>query len=130
GHWMFRVSLGSSPWAFLVLALAVVFATVAVGMLVAGLARTREQTLPLGLTFVMTFSALWGLWWPQSIQPAWISRISPVLRTTGAIPGLTALVLRDRGTEAMAVPVGVLLAHGVTALALGFILFRRRFSAR
>jgi len=107
-----------------------VFATVAVGMLVAGLARTREQTLPLGLTFVMTFSALGGLWWPQSIQPAWMSRISPAFFTTWAMQGLNDLVLRDRGMEAMAVPVGVLLAHGATALALGFILFRRRFSAR
>jgi ABC-type multidrug transport system permease subunit len=130
GHWMFRVSLGSSPWAFLVLALAVVFATVAVGMLVAGLARTREQTLPLGLTFVMTFSALGGLWWPQSIQPAWMSRIGPAVFTTWAMRGLNDLVLRDRGIGAMTVPVGVLLAYGATTLALGLLLFRRRHSAR
>jgi len=130
GHWMFGVSLGSSPWAFVLLTLAVVFAVVAAGMLVAGLARTREQTLPLGLTFVMGLSALGGLWWPQSIQPGWMNTIGPVVFTTWAMRGLNDLVLRDRGLGAMALPVGVLVAYGATALALGLLLFRRRHSAR
>src|SRR5215475_10380053 len=47
GHWMFGVSLGSSTWAVLLLTMGAVFAIVAAGMLVAGLARSREQTFPL-----------------------------------------------------------------------------------
>jgi len=129
-HWMFGVSLGSSPCAFLLLSLAVVFSIVAAGTLVAGLARTREQTLPLGLTFVMALSALGGLWWPQSIQPAWMSSLGPAVFTSWAMRGLNDLVLRDRGLAAMATPVGVLVAYGATALALGLVLFRRRHSAR
>jgi ABC-type multidrug transport system permease subunit len=130
GHWMFGVSLGSSPFAFVVLSFAVVFSIVSMGMLVAGLARTREQTLPLGLTCVMTFSALGGLWWPQSIQPKWMSDIGPAVFTTWAMRGLNDLVLRDRGLEAMTVPISVLMAYGAIALALGLLLFRRRHSAR
>jgi len=130
GHWMFGVSLGSSPWAFVLLTIAVVFVIVAAGMLVAGLARTREQTLPLGLTFVMGLSALGGLWWPQSIQPAWMSRIGPAVFTTWAMRGLNDLVLRDRGLAAMGVPVSVLIAYGAATLALGLLLFSRRHSAR
>ncbi len=130
GHWMFNISLGSSPVAFVLLTIAVVFAIVAAGTLVAGLARTREQTLPLGLTFVMTLSALGGLWWPQSIQPAWMSRIGPAVFTTWAMRGLNDLVLRDRGLEAMTLPIGVLLLYGGSVLALGLLLFRRRHSAR
>jgi hypothetical protein len=42
-------------------------------MLVAGLARSREQTLPLGLSFVMALSALGGCWWPVT-QPDRMSR--------------------------------------------------------
>ncbi len=104
GHWMFNVSLGSSPVAFVVLALATVFAIVSMGMLVAGIARTREQTLPLGLTFMMVLSALGGLWWPQSIQPQWMSRIGPAVFTTWAMQGLNDLILRDRGVAAIGVP--------------------------
>jgi ABC-2 type transport system permease protein len=130
GHWMFGVSLGSSPLAMVLLTLASVFAVVAAGMLVAGLAHSREQTLPLGLSLVMALSALGGLWWPQSAQPDWITRISPAVFTTWSMRGLNDLILRERGLEAVALPSGVLLVYGVATLALGLRLFRARHSAR
>jgi ABC-2 type transport system permease protein len=130
GHWMFRVSLGPSPVAMLVLTTTSVFAVVAAGMLVAGLARSREQTLPLGLSVVMALSALGGCWWPQSAQPDWMSRISPAFFTTWAMRGLNDLILRERGLEAILLPAGVLLAYGAVTLACGVHLFRVRHSAR
>ena len=130
GHWMFNVSLGSSIAAFLTLTGMLVFAVVAVGMLAAGLARTREQTIPLGLSFVIILSALGGLWWPQSIQPKWMSRISDVVFTSWAMRGMNDLVLRDRGMAAVAVPASMLLAQGAALLAIGLRLFRVRHSAR
>jgi len=130
GHWLFNVSLGSSVAAFLTLTGTLVFAVVAVGMLAAGLARTREQTIPLGLSFVILLSALGGLWWPQSIQPKWMSRISDVVFTSWAMRGMNDLVLRDRGLAAVALPASMLLAQGAALLALGLRLFRVRHSAR
>jgi ABC-2 type transport system permease protein len=130
GHWMFQVSLGSSWLAFLLLCMAIVFVSVAVGLLVAGIARTREQTQPMSLAFVMALSALGGLWWPQSIVPEWMRQISPIVFTTWAMRGMNDLVLRDRGLEAMAVPVSVLMAYGAILLAIGLKLFRTRHSAR
>jgi ABC-2 type transport system permease protein len=130
GHWMFGVSLGSSPWAFLLLTATAVFAVVAAGMLVAGLTRTREQVLPIGLSLVMALSALGGLWWPQSSQPEWMGRVAPAAFTTWAMRGLNDLILRERGLEAVALPAGVLLVYGAATLALGLHLFRVRHSAR
>ncbi|HZR83754.1 MAG TPA: ABC transporter permease [Candidatus Binatia bacterium] len=130
GHWMFRVSLGSSYFAFFLLACAVVFTTVAVGLVVAGIAKTREQTQPLSLAFVMIFSALGGLWWPKSIEPQWMRDISPIAFTSWAMRGMNDLVLRDRGLRAMVVPVTALLVYGLIALLLGLKLFRARHSAR
>jgi len=130
GHWMFNVSLGPSPAAMLLLTTTAVFAVVAAGMLVAGLARSREQTLPLGLSVVMALSALGGCWWPQSAQPDWMSRISPAFFTTWAMRGLNDLILRERGLDAIMLPAGVLLAYGAATLALGIHLFRSRHSAR
>ena len=130
GHWMFGVSLGSSPVAMLVLTSAAVFAVVAAGMLVAGLARSREQTLPLGLSFVMGLSALGGCWWPQSVQPDWMTRIAPAIFTTWVMRGLNDLILRERGLEAIMLPTGVLLVYGTVVLACGMQLFRMRHSAR
>jgi linearmycin/streptolysin S transport system permease protein len=130
GRWRFGVSLGASPWAFLLLTMAAVFAVVAAGMLVAGLARTREQTLPLGLSVVMGLSALGGCWWPQWVQPEWMKTLSPLVFTTWAMRGLNDLILRDRGLDAMALPVGVLVVYGAATLAVGLGLFRVRYSAR
>src|SRR5262249_14461780 len=94
GHWMFHVSLGASPAAMRVRPAAGVSAVAAAGMLVAGLARSREQTLPLGLSVVMVFSALGGGWWPQSMQPDWMNRIAPAVFTTWVMRGLNDLILR------------------------------------
>jgi len=129
-HWVYGISLGSSPVAFLLLTAASVFAVVAAGMLVAGIARSREQTLPLGLSLVMALSALGGLWWPLSTQPDWMSRISPAVFTTWAMRGLNDLILRERGLDAAALPVGVLVVYGAVTMALGLWLFRVRHSAR
>ena len=130
GHWLFGVSLGSSPLAMVILTLASVFSVVAAGMLVAGIARSREQTLPLGLSVVMAVSALGGLWWPQSMQPEWMNRIAPVVFTTWAMRGLNDLILRQRGVEAILLPSLMLLLFGGMTLVLGLRLFRVRYSAR
>lgn len=130
GHFVFGVSLGSSPFAFAVLAAAIVLPTVATGLLVAGICRTREQTQPLSLAVVMFLSGLGGLWWPASIEPAWMERIAPVVYTTWAMVGLNDLVLRDRGLAALATPVAVLAAYALAVLAIGLRLFRARHSAR
>ncbi len=127
GHWMFRVSLGSSPGAFLVLVAATAFAVVAAGMLVASLTRTREQTLLLGLALVMVLSGLGGCWWPLWMQPDWMRAISPAVFTTWAMRGLNDLILRQRGLDAMALPVTVLVAHGAATLTLAVFLVRGRF---
>ena len=130
GHYMFKVSLGSSVWAFFLLTLAVVFATVTIGLVVAGLARTREQTQPLSLAFVMLFSAMGGLWWPTSIEPDWMRATAPIFFTSWAMRGMNDLVLRDRGVGAMLQPCAVLLAYGLITLVIGVRLFRARHSAR
>lgn len=130
GRFMFGISLGSSPVAFAVLSLAVVFPTVAMGLVVAGLSRGREQTQPLSLALVMVLSGLGGLWWPQSIQPEWMQSFAPVVYTTWAMQGMNDLVLRDRGLAALAQPVLVLFSYGLLTLAIGLRLFRVRHSAR
>jgi ABC-2 type transport system permease protein len=129
-HWMFDVSLGTSPVAMLLLTVASVFAVVAAGMLVAGLSRSREQTLPLGLSLVMALSALGGCWWSQSMQPDWMNRIAPAVFSTWAMRGLNDLILREGGLAAIALPTTVLFAYGAVTLAIGMHLFRLRHAGR
>src|SRR5262245_1287725 len=130
GHFMFGISLGPSPVALVLLLAAIVFPIVGLGMLAAGLAGTREQTLPFGLAFVLAFSCLGGLWWPPWVTPLWMQHISSVVFTTWAMQGLNDLMLRERGLGSLPWTGSVLLANGVAFTALGLALFRARHSAR
>lgn len=130
GHFAFGLSLGPSPLALILMSAAILFPIVGLGMLSAGLASTREQTLPIGLFFVLAFSCLGGLWWPPWVTPLWMQKISSVIFTTWALHGLSDLMLRDRGLLALPQTTSVLIANGVALTALGLVLFRLRHSAR
>jgi hypothetical protein len=99
-------------------------------MLVAGIARTREQTVPLGLCAVMILSALGGCWWPQWINPDWIKTISPAIFTTVGDAGAERsdpARPRPRGDGAAGRRACSRTAR--LTLALGLRLFRLRHSA-
>ncbi len=130
GHFAFGLSLGPSPLALVLLVAAIILPVVGLGMLAAGLAGTREQTLPIGLAFVLGFSCLGGLWWPPWVTPLWMQKISSVVFTTWAMQGMNDLMLRDRGLEALPLTTTVLLVNGIGLTALGLALFRMRHSAR
>jgi ABC-2 type transport system permease protein len=129
-HIVFGVSLGTSPLALAAVVCSVVLATVATGLLVAGLTRSREQVQPLALALVILLSGLGGLWWPQFMEPDWLRAVSPAVYTTWAIRAMNDLVLRDRGLAVLAVPVSVMTAYWVTATVIGLRLVRARHGAR
>lgn len=129
-HYFFGVSLGPSPGALFALSAAVVFTTVCVGLFVAGVARTREQTQPLSLAVVMLISLLGGLWFPPEFVPEWMRDIQPAFYTSWAMRGMNDLVLRDRGLDAIGGSVSVLFGYGLLTLVIGMRLFRARHSAR
>src|SRR5262245_35960423 len=130
GHFVFGIYLGPSPAALLLMVAAIIFPIVGLGMLAAGLAATREQTLPFGLGFVLGFSCFGGLWWPPWVTPVWMQKISSVVFTTWAMQGMADLMLRDRGLEALPYTTSVLFLNGVCFTAFGLALFRARYSAR
>ena len=72
GRLLFGISLGSSTAALIGLSAALAFAATALGLLVAAVSRTREQTLPLSLATTLSLAALGGLWWPISLVPDWL----------------------------------------------------------
>lgn len=130
GALVFGISLGSSPTAVLLLVAATAFAAVGMGALAAGLARSLEQALPIALALVLPVAAIGGLWWPLHVEPSWMRAIADWTPSRWAMSGLVDLVLRDRGLDAVLLPVGVLFAQGAVLLALGLRLFRGRFAAR
>ncbi|HZR82967.1 MAG TPA: ABC transporter permease [Candidatus Binatia bacterium] len=124
GNVAFGISLGTSRVALVLVVVACAFGAVSLAMLVAGIAGSSAQVLPLALAFVLLMSAVAGLWWPITSEPPWMQRVAELVFPTWAMRALTNLVLRDRGLAAVVTPVLVTLAESAAVLAVGMHLFR------
>ena len=130
GFLVFDMSLGPEPWALLLPILGIAFAGTAFGLVVAGVARTRDAVLPIGSIAVVTMAAVGGCWWPIDLEPQWMRTVALAFPTTWAMEAFNDLMIRSRGAKAAVVPTAVLLAYGVVYLGIGLALFRRYVGAR
>jgi ABC-type multidrug transport system permease subunit len=128
GFALFRVSLGSQPWALLLPIVGSVFAGTSLGLLAAAIAPSRDAVVPLGSIVILTMAAVGGCWWPIDLEPDWMRSIALAFPTTWAMDAFNNLMLRGRPASAVYASVGVLFAHGAAYLAVGLMLFRRRYS--
>ncbi len=122
----FGVSLGPEPWALALPTIGIVFAGTAFGLVVAGLAASREAVLPLGSIVIVTMAAVGGCWWPIDLEPRWMQHAALAFPTTWAMAAYNDLMIRRLPSAAALRPTAVLLAHGFAYLAIGLALFRRR----
>jgi ABC-type Na+ efflux pump permease subunit len=128
GYLLFGISLGPQPWALLLPIGGIAFAGTAFGLVVAGLARSRDAVLPLGSIAIVTMAAVGGCWWPIDLEPRWMRAVALAFPTTWAMEAFNDLMIRWRGAEAALRPTAVLAAYGVGYLAIGLLLFRRRLA--
>lgn len=126
GRLFFGISLGPEPWALALPTAGIVFAGTAFGLVVAGLARSREAVLPIGSIVIVTMAAVGGCWWPIDLEPRWMQRVALAFPTTWAMAAYNDLMIRRQPSASALVPTLVLLAHGLGYLALGLALFRRQ----
>ena len=129
GRMCFGISLGPEPWALALPTAGIVFAGTAFGLVVAGLARSRESVLPIGSIVIVTMAAVGGCWWPIDLEPRWMQRVALAFPTTWAMAAYNDLMIRRQPSHAAFGPTLVLLAHGLAYLAIGLALFRRQRSA-
>jgi len=130
GYVLFRVSLGPQPWALLLPIGGIVFAGTAFGLIIAGLARSRDAVLPLGAIVIVSMAAIGGCWWPIDLEPRWMRTVALAFPTTWAMEAFNDLMIRLRGVEATFKPTAVLVAYGLAYLVIGLALFRRRVARR
>jgi ABC-type multidrug transport system permease subunit len=128
GRVLFGISLGPEPWALVLPTAGIVFAGAAFGLVVAGLAHSREAVLPLGSIVIVTMAAVGGCWWPIDLEPRWMQRVALAFPTTWAMAAYNDLMIRRQPLAAALQPTAVLIAFGLAYLALGLALFRRRAS--
>jgi ABC-2 type transport system permease protein len=126
GHYAFGVSVGPQPAALLLPSAGIVFVGTAFGVLVAGLAPTRDAVMPLGAIAIVTMCAVGGCWWPIDLEPSWMRDLAQWFPTTWAMTGFKDLMMRRQTVGAALEPTAILFAFGMVFLVSGLILFRWR----
>ena len=129
GYVLFRVSLGPQPWALLLPIGGIVFAGTAFGLIIAGLARSRDAVLPLAAIVIVSMAAIGGCWWPIDLEPRWMREVALAFPTTWAMEAFNDLMIRGRAVEAAFKPTAVLFGYGLAYLVIGLWLFRRRIAS-
>jgi ABC-type multidrug transport system permease subunit len=126
GRIAFGVSLGPQPMALLLPTAGIVFVGTAFGVLVAGLAPTRDAVIPLGAIAIVTMCAVGGCWWPIDLEPRWMREVARGLPTTWAMTAFKDLMMRHQTFTAVLQPTLVLFAFGLAFLVVGLVAFRPR----
>jgi hypothetical protein len=126
GRLFFGVSLGPEPWALALPTVGIVAAGAAFGLVVAGLAQSREAVLPLGSIAILTMAAAGGCWWPIDLEPHWMQSVARAFPTFWAMDAFNDLMIRHQTASAVTTATLVLLAYAAAYLAAGLLLFRHR----
>jgi ABC-type multidrug transport system permease subunit len=126
GRAAFGVSLGPQPVALLLPTAGIVFVGTAFGVLVAGLAPTRDAVIPLGAIAIVTMCAVGGCWWPIDLEPRWMRNVARAFPTTWAMTAFKDLMMRHQTFTAALGPTLVLLVFGFAFLVVGLVAFRPR----
>ncbi|MGD9093236.1 MAG: ABC transporter permease, partial [Anaerolineales bacterium] len=123
----FGMPLGDSPLGLLILTLALGFAATSLGLMLAGLARSRSQANSLGLMVVFGIGVLGGCF---PLGPVLLSRtegflgmISKLTPQAHALEGYRILLVEGGGVADILQPVGILLGMAI----LFFLIARWRF---
>lgn len=124
GHFVYGLTLGHSPVALCLVVVAIVFSMACFGVIVAALARTREQVIPVGLSVVFLLSSVGGLWWPMFEEPKWMQVVAQGAMTTWSMLAIHDVMLRDRSLLEVAPKLLILSAYGVVSFVIGLRLFR------
>jgi len=127
GWALFGISLGHAPLALLAPGAAIAFAGAAFGLIVAGVAGTRDAVLPVGAIVIMTMAAVGGCWWPIDFEPAWMRLAAYGVPTTWAMQAFNDLMIRGLPAGSAIAPSAINVGFGVLYALIGIPLARRRF---
>jgi ABC-2 type transport system permease protein len=118
GKYAFRISLGGSPGALIVLMTVFAFSTGAFGVLFGSLFRNPEQVSAVSIVTTLAMSALGGCWWSLELVPRAFRVVAFALPTGWAIDGIHKLISFGYGMGAVALNTAVLAGFGVAFVLL------------
>jgi ABC-2 type transport system permease protein len=124
GALAFKIDMGLSPAAVLLLSLLMVLVSASFSIMLATLARTERAAGALGVLVSLVLAPIGGCWWPLFITPSWMQSIAKLTPHGWANSGFNALMVFG-GNFSGAVPSMVALAaFAVVFLAIAVARFR------
>lgn len=119
GKYVFNVDWGRDPLALIVLMTAFIFSMASMGILVAALARTSAQANSVTPILLISMAMIGGCYWPVEITPPFMQAAAKFIPAGWMIKGLTDLITRGYGWDAIVLPTVILLGFGIGFLTLG-----------
>jgi ABC-type multidrug transport system permease subunit len=113
GKLVFRISLGTSMGALVLIMTAFAFCVGAFGIFFGSLFRNPEQVSALSIIATMTMSALGGCWWSIELVPRAFKIIAFAFPTGWAMDGIHKIISFGYGLSAVALDTAVLAGFGV-----------------
>lgn len=89
----FKVDLGQSPLAVIVLSLLMVVMSSAFAVMLATLVRTQRSAGSLSVVTALILAPLGGCWWPLFILPGWLQTVAKISPHAWANEGFNKLML-------------------------------------
>jgi ABC-2 type transport system permease protein len=125
GVFAFGMQIAGSPVALVVLSLALVLCAVALGLLMAAIARTEKQLGGVGSVLLLVMGMLGGCMFPRLIMPPFMKQLGLAVPHGWALDGYYDVLVREGTTLGSVAPsVLVLLAFATGFAGFGLALFR------
>jgi ABC-2 type transport system permease protein len=93
GLLIFRIDLGLSPAAVIILSVLMVIVSAAFSIMLATLAKTERSAGALGTLLSLVLAPLGGCWWPLFITPKWMQFIAKITPHGWANTGFNELMV-------------------------------------
>jgi ABC-2 type transport system permease protein len=126
GVLLFKINLGSSIPALVLIIIGTSFAATGLGMILVSFVKTQRQLRPITTLVVLTFSALGGSWWPIAIEPQWMQTLSKVTLNSWAMQGFNGLMIFDKSFVQVLPYIAALFIYGLVCFAIARRTFRFR----
>ena len=120
----FRIDLGFSPAAVILVSGLMVLTSAAFGVMLAALVRTQATATSAAVLASLVLAPVGGCWWPLFITPDWMQALSKVTPHGWANSAFNKLMLFGAEGGDVLLEMAALAAFGVAFLAIAFVRFR------
>jgi ABC-2 type transport system permease protein len=93
GILIFKVDLGHSPLAVIILSILMVIMSSAFAVMLATLVKTQRSASSLATVTALILAPLGGCWWPLFILPEWLQTVAKISPHAWANTGFNKLML-------------------------------------